>query len=92
MHGVFYLVGKTGDFRYSCLPVICGTFAKNSRDRSDEVVEALYKLAEEDANFHVVDISDGTIQSDRLHFDAQGAGLLGQRVYGQLMEVIGDSR
>ena len=83
-----YLVGKTGDERYAQLPVICGTYSKNSRDRSAEVVEALYRLAEEDANFHVVDISDGTIQSDRLHFDARGAELLGQRVYDQLKEII----
>lgn len=86
-----YLVSKTGDERYDHLPFICGTFSKKSRDRSEEVVSALYRLAEEDKDFHVVDISDGTIQHDRLHFDAKGAELLGQRVYQQLISVAGNN-
>ena len=82
-----YLVNKTADERYSHLPFICGTFAKDSRDRREEVVQAMYRLAEEDANFHVIDLSDATIQRDHLHFDAQGAELYGKRVYDKLMEI-----
>lgn len=87
-----YLVEKTGDRRYAHLPFICGTFSNQSRDRSEEIVRALYRLAEEDSNFHVVDASDATIQRDRLHFDAQGAELLGKRVYERLVQVAGKIR
>lgn len=87
-----YLVGKTGDSRYARLPFICGTFSNQSRDRSEEVVGALHRLAAEDPNFHVVDASDATLQPDRLHFDAQGAELLGRRVYERLVQVVGKIR
>ena len=82
-----YLISKTGDSHYAHLPFICGTFSTKSRDRSEEVVSALYRLAEEDNDFYVVDISDGTIQRDSLHFDAQGAELLGRRVFQQLITI-----
>ena len=84
-----YLVRKTGDERYACLPFICGTYSLKSRDRSQLVVDALHRLAEEDANFHVVDIEDATIQRDRLHFDSKGAELLGRRIHKRLTEVTG---
>lgn len=87
-----YLVEKTGDRRYAQLPFICGTFSKESCDRSEEIVRALYRLAEEDPNFHVVDASDITIQRDQLHFDSQGAELLGERVYKCLVQVAGEIR
>ena len=87
-----YLVEKTGDRRYAHLPFICGTFSNQSRDRSEEIVRALYRLAEEDPNFHVVDASDLTIQRDLLHFDAQGAELLGIRVYKCLVQAAGKIR
>lgn len=84
-----YLIEKTGDERYACLPFICGTYSLKSRDRSEKVVEALHRLAREDPNFHVVEIEDATIQRDRLHFDNKGAELLGQRIYKRLTEVTG---
>ena len=87
-----YLVEKTGDKRYAHLPFICGTFSNESRDRSEEIVSALHRLAEEDSNFHVVDASDLTIQHDRLHFDAQGAEMLGRRVHECLIQVAGKIR
>ena len=87
-----YLVEKTGDRRYAHLPFICGPFSNQSRDRSEEIVRALYRLAEEDPNFHVVDASDASIQRDRLHFDAQGAELLGKRVYERLVQAAGKIR
>lgn len=84
-----YLVEKTGDGRYAQLPFICGTFSSESIDLSEEVVSALHRLAEEDSNFHVVDASDATLQRDRQHFDAQGAEMLGKRVYERLVKVAG---
>ena len=82
-----YLVEKTGDQRYAALPFICGTFSEKSRDRSEEIVQALYRLEKEDPDFHVVDASDATLLKDRLHFDAQGAELLGRRFYEKLTQI-----
>ena len=87
-----YLVEKTGDKRYSRLPFICGTYSLKSRDRSEQVVDALHRLSKEDTDFYVVDASDLTIQKDRLHFDAQGAEALGKRYFEKLMQVIGAVR
>ena len=81
-----HLVEKTGRREYASLPVVCGTFAKDSRQGSPLVVEALQRLAREDSHFHVVDASDLPLLSDRLHFNAQGAQTLGQRVYDIMME------
>ena len=82
-----YLVEKTGDERYRHLPFVCGTFSRDSRDRSEVIVSALYKLEAEDENFHVVDISDGSLLSDRLHFDAKGAERLGMRMFKELIKI-----
>ena len=82
-----YLVEKTGNKRYAQLPFVCGTYSLKSRDRREQVVKALERLAAEDANFYVIDMSDGTIQRDRLHFDAKGAELMGQRVFNKLQEI-----
>lgn len=87
-----YLVRKTGDERYASLPFICGTYSLKSRDRSEEIVNALHRLSREDLNFYMVNIEDATIQRDRLHFDSKGAELLGQRIYKRLTEVTGGIR
>lgn len=79
-----HLVEKTGNKRYASSPVICGTFAKGSRQGSPQVAEAFYRLQSEDANFHVVDASDLSLQRDQLHFDAKGAMILGERVFEKL--------
>ena len=50
------------------------------------MVDALKLLAEEDANFHVIDMYDGSLLDDRLHFDADGAVLFGNRVFDKLVE------
>ena len=52
----------------------------------------IVKRLKQDPNFHVVDASDLTIQRDRLHFDSQGAELLGKRVYERLVQVAGEIR
>ena len=83
-----HLVKKTGRKRYAQLPVVCGTYATNSRMRSPQVVDALYRLEKKDANFHVVDASDLSLLHDRLHFDAVGAQELGERVFNELKEIL----
>lgn len=76
-----YLVQKTGRKQYAHLPIICGTVSHASKLYNKDVESALYRLAKEDSNFHVVDISDGTLGKDQLHFDANGAETLGKRMY-----------
>lgn len=81
-----HLVEATGEKKYENLPVVCGTFSKDSRQGSQQVADALYRLSREDRNFHVVDASGLPLLSDRLHFNADGAQMLGQRVFDTLKE------
>jgi hypothetical protein len=81
-----HLARVTGQSKYLHLPVVCATYAKGSRMRSQQVVDALHRLADEDAHFFVVDAEDLTLLRDRLHFDARGAETLGQRVFETLKE------
>lgn len=80
-----YLVTKTGKEKYYTLPVVCGTYARKGRGYNKKVVEALYRLEQEDPNFHVVDASDATLLADNIHFDNKGAELLGNRVFDMLV-------
>ena len=80
-----YLVEKTGRDKYANLPFVCGTYAKSGRGYNPKVVEALYRLEREDRNFHVVDVSDATLQRDNIHFDKKGTELLGNRVFDALV-------
>ncbi len=82
-----YLVEKTGQKKYAQLPIVCGTYVKGSRGYKQDIVDALYRLEKEDPNFHVVDMSDGTLRSDNIHFDAAGAELLGKRMFKKLEEI-----
>ena len=76
-----YLVEATGKKKYRQLPVVCATFSKDSRQGCQQVTDALYRLAREDKHFYVVDASDLPLLHDRLHFNAEGAQTLGQRVF-----------
>ena len=81
-----YLVKRTGRKAYASLPVVCGTFAKGSRQGSSKVADALHQLEREDRNFHVVDAGDMSLLSDKLHFDAHGAENLAWRVFARMRE------
>lgn len=50
------------------------------------MVDALYRLAADDNNFYVVEAEDLTLLQDRLHFDARGAQILGERVFETMKE------
>lgn len=80
-----YLVSKTGDRRYAELPVLIGSIVRSGRGYSAGVDEAQQRLAREDRNVYRVDVSNATLQSDRMHFDAKGAELLGRKMYNQLV-------
>jgi lysophospholipase L1-like esterase len=79
-------VEKTGKRKYAKLPVVCGTFSKDSRQGCQQVADALYRLSCEDKNFYVVEASDLPLLSDHLHFNARGAQILGQRVFETLVK------
>ena len=82
-----WLVGKTGDERYATLPFIAGTVNRSSTQYNAVVEQAVRRLAEEDANFHVVDMSDCKLGSDNLHFDATGEADAAQRMFDKLVEL-----
>lgn len=91
LKGVFihirqHLTRKTGR-DYSQLPVIMGTVARSNKCYSAEVEEAMKRLAAEDANIYLIDMSRAGLQRDRLHFDAKSAEYLGIQVYDRLLKV-----
>lgn len=49
--------------------------------------EALYRLAKEDKNFYVIDMSEGKLQRDQLHFTAESAEYLGIQMYNRLVDL-----
>ena len=81
-----HLVEKTGKRKYARLPFFCGNIPDSSHQKSKGVNEALRRLAEEDKNFHMVDISDLTMKSDNVHFDAPSAVKFGERMYEAIMK------
>lgn len=81
-----HLVEKTGKRKYAKLPVVCGTFPKDSRQGCQQVADALYRLSREDKYFYVVEATDLPLLSDHLHFNARGAQILGQRVFETLVK------
>lgn len=72
-----FLVKKTGEKKYKKLPFICGTVARSNKQYNADVEATLYKLAAEDKNFHVIDMSKAELQKDQLHFTAEAAEDLG---------------
>lgn len=82
-----FLAQKTGEERYLQLPFICGTVSRQNKCYSQAVEEAMLRLAREDENFYVIDMSQGELQSDKLHFTAQSAEYLGNAMYNKLVEI-----
>ena len=82
-----FLVEKTGNKQYKKLPFICGTVAHSNKQYSADVETALYKLAKEDKNFYVIDMSKAELQKDRLHFTAESAEYLGIKMYNKLIDL-----
>lgn len=82
-----YLVGKTGKRRYVKLPVLIGGISHASQDYRKEVEAAQRRLAQEDRDVYLIEVPDASLQSDHLHFDAEGAELLGRKMYEQLRKL-----
>lgn len=82
-----YLVEKTGNKQYRQLPFICGTVARSNKQYNADVESALHKLAKEDKNFYVIDMSEAELQRDQLHFTAPAAEHLGIEMYNRLVDL-----
>lgn len=80
-----HLVNKTGNKRYAALPVIIGGISHNSRDYSSHVESAQQAIADSDHNCYYIDMYNAPLLSDHLHFNREGAELLGKKVYNQLV-------
>lgn len=82
-----YIAQKTGEARYLKLPFIAGTVNRNSTQYNAGVEAAVRSLADEDPDFHVVDMSDCKLGSDVLHFDATGCVDAAGRMVEKLTEL-----
>lgn len=82
-----FLVKETGDKRYKTLSFICGTVAHDNRGYNADVESAFFRLAKEDKNFYVIDMSKAELQKDQLHFTEKSAEYLGIEMYNRLVEL-----
>lgn len=82
-----HLTKKTGK-DYSRLPFIFGTVSKANKCYNSEVEAGMKRLAEEDANVYLIDMSEGELQNDRLHFTAKSAEYLGKQMFNRLAGII----
>lgn len=82
-----HLAEKTGNKKYLQLPFICGTVSRLNKRYNKDIEGAMYRLAKEDKNFYVIDMSKGELQKDRLHFTAKSAEYLGKKMYKVLKKL-----
>ena len=81
-----HLSEKTGE-DYSKLPFIFGTVARKNKQYGSEVEEAIKRLAKEDKNAYLIDMSDAELMGDRLHFNQNSAEYLGKQMYEQIKKL-----
>lgn len=82
-----HLTAKTG-VDYSQLPFIFGTVSTANRQYQPLVEAGMRRLANDDLNAYLIDMSKGTLLSDRLHFDVQSATYLGEAMFNILSKVM----
>ena len=75
-----HLTQKTGKDYYQ-LPFILGSIPKSNRHYKPEIEAAMQRLANEDAQVFLVDMSAGELQKDRTHFNERSAEYLGKEMY-----------
>ena len=80
-----HLTRKTG-VDYSELPFIFGSVAKSNKRYNAEVEAAMKRLASEDKNAYLIDMSKATLLKDRLHFDKTSAEYLGKQMYDTMLQ------
>lgn len=79
-----HLTAKTGK-DYSGLPFVFGTVYKRNKSYSAEVEEGMKRLASEDENAYLIDMSDAEFLNDRLHFNQVSAEYMGKQVYQRII-------
>ena len=82
-----FLVEKTGNSNYRSLPFIYGTVSRKNKQYSEMVEKAMYQLAAEDKNCYVIDMSEGELQKDQLHFTRKSVEFLGIKMYNVLVDL-----
>ncbi|MFT3751796.1 MAG: polysaccharide deacetylase family protein [Paludibacter sp.] len=82
-----HLTEKTGK-DYSKLPFVFGTIPTSNRHYRVEVEAAMNRIANEDPNAYLVDMSNGELQKDRTHFTEKSAEYLGNEMYKILEKVL----
>lgn len=80
-----HLTRKTGE-DYSELPFIFGSVAKSNKRYNVEVETAMKRLASEDKNAYLIDMSKAVLLKDRLHFDRTSAEYLGKQMYETMIQ------
>lgn len=83
-----HLVAKTGDARYTHLPVILGGVPQDSRQYSRQVEEAKQQLASEDGDIYYVPLTRAAFIGDRLHFNRPTAERLGRDVFETMQKTM----
>lgn len=78
---------KTRDEADLQLPFIFGTICRKSTQYNATIEAAQRQVASEDANCYLIDMSNATLRSDNLHFDAQATEYLGIKMYNQLVDL-----
>ena len=82
-----HLTLKTGK-DYSKLPFIFGTVARSNQFFSADVENAMKRLADNDSNIYLIDMSESELLSDNVHFSAKSAEYFGIQVYKRLEQVM----
>ncbi len=78
---------KTGK-DYSQLPFIFGSIPTANRHFKTQIEEAMEKIDAEDPNAYLIDMSAGSLQNDKTHFDAKTAEDLGNKMYTCLSKIL----
>ena len=79
---IAYIRGIVGN---ETLPFITGTISKNSISYNQKIQDAQEKLAKEDPNFYLIDMSGATLR-DTWHFDSESAIYFGEMAFNCLID------
>lgn len=77
----------TGDEKALHTPFIMGTVCRRSRQYNAEVEQARRRLAAEDPDIHLIDMSRASLLPDQLHFDSLSTEYLGRAMYNMLVSI-----
>lgn len=75
-----HLTEKTGN-DYSELPFVFGSIPKTNRHYRPVIEAAMQRIAEEDPNAYLIDMSETELQGDRTHFNEKSAEYLGNQMF-----------